>query len=194
VYVCVCVCVLRGCWARSIVWRQTKRPPSLALGPLQWWFRVFQLSTAGGSVPAEMELSASSLLWRCGSAGLSGLCLNREHNQSQPLRCLNWDYLWIKEIAYMAPPEPRQAFLSEDTCVVMVHVPRSAFMSCSLPMTMTCRAKMLYIASQYAGGCLPIWTWSSIIIILLMGRGFGIFFELHIIFFRLWFPIHRSGV
>lgn len=32
----------------------------LVLGPLQWWLRVFQLSTAGGSASAEKELSASS--------------------------------------------------------------------------------------------------------------------------------------
>lgn len=68
------------CAVRSAAWRQKQRPPCLVLGPLRWWFKVSQLSTAAGSVSTGMELSASSsYVWVCCSAGLLGLSLERKY-------------------------------------------------------------------------------------------------------------------
>lgn len=142
---------------------------------MQRCLRTTQLSAAARSVSAGMELSFSSYLCVCSSAGLPGLRLERQCNISQNNCCAGQrgggdsciskgclSFCVVNERKTQPPqkkPWHRATFARVKRCKLS-----------------------------------PDWTWSSIFVSLLLSRWFWFVLCFPIICFHVCVPIHRSGV
>lgn len=124
----------------NAVRRQAGRPPSLALGPLQWWLRVFSALYSGrfglcrdGLVGFFVRVK----IWFSGAARAP----SKESAQS--------------DRGHMSFRRGEQIEATRGPTHNIFSV-FFAFISCQLPIQMTFRAKILYVASNGGVTCLDL--------------------------------------